>query len=135
MSAILSDAEKNRVRHHTGYLLTSPAASIQLGVPRASQAMFLVEQAMNLIMDDAVGIIRAHISRLDRIEEQMDEARERLVAKEVGDIVLRDDEPDLLEKEYRRWAVRLADDLGIPLNAYSERFRSGGISLNARVQN
>lgn len=136
-TAVLTEDEKARIRHHTGYLNTNPVASIQLGVPRASQSMFLVETAMNSIPDTAIGLIRQYVAILDGIEQKLVDAMERFAASKLGEITLRDNETDMLEKEYVRWARRLADDLGVPLNAYSERFRGGGgggVALNLPVQ-
>lgn len=133
-TAVLSEDEKNRIRHHLGYLITSPVSSIQLGVPRASQPMFLVETAMNSIPEAAVGQVRKYVAVLDGLEDRLIEAVERFAASRLGDIDLRDNETDMIEKEYARWAKRLADDLGVPLNAYSERFRfAGGVPMNLPV--
>lgn len=127
INAILDEHEKVRVRHHTGYLLTNPVTTIQLGFPRAAQPQFLLETAMNSIPVEAIGQIRKYLDILDRVEGLLVEAQERLAANRLGEIDLREDEPGQLEREYARWAKRLADDLGIPLNPYSERFRAGGM--------
>lgn len=132
-TAILTEQEKNRIRHHCGYLVVNPVSSIQLGVPRASQPQFLVELAMNSIPDTAIGQIRRWIAILDGIEEQMIDANGRLVAKKVGNIDLNENEHSALAAQYNKWAQVLADDLGIPLNAYSERFRGGPGSINSTV--
>lgn len=131
--AVLTELEKNRIRHHLGYLVTQAAASISLGVPRASQPAFLVEFAMNSIPVDAIGQVRRWVAILDTTEETMVDAQSRLAAKRVGNIEMREDELDSLEREYLRWARRLADDLGVPLNVYSERFRGSAGSLNIPV--
>jgi hypothetical protein len=136
MAAVLQEEEKARIRHHLGYLNVQPAASIQLGFPAASQPLFLVESAMNKIPETAVGIIRKTVSILDNIEDRLVDALDRLQAEKLSDVTLRADEHDALEREYVRWAKRLADDLGAPLNAYSERFRHGmaQASLSVPVQ-
>lgn len=133
-TAVLSDEEKNRIRYHTGYLVVDPVASIQLGVPRASQPMFLVESAMNSIPEHAVGMVRKFIGIIDGIEDKLVECMERFAASALGEITLRDNEADMLEREYARWARRLADILGVPLNPFCERFRGIGSSLNIPVQ-
>lgn len=135
-TAVLTEEEKARIRHHLGYVQTNPVASIQLGVPRASQPQFLVEAQMNRIPETAIGGIRRMVAILDNIEDRLLDALDRLAADKLGEITLRQNEHDSLEREYVRWAKRLADDLGVPLNAYSERFRSGaGVPLNVSVQN
>lgn len=135
MPALLSETEKHKVRYHLGYLSPDPVVSIQLGVPRASQPMFLVESAMNNLPAEAVGNVRRIVVILDGVEERLVQAQDRLAAKQVGNITMREDEPLALEREYRRWAERLADFLGVPLNVYSQRFRGGAGALNVAVQN
>lgn len=142
MAIALTASEKERVRYHLGYLNVEPSAAIALGFPRASQAGFLVEQAMERLMEPTVGRVSQLLSVLDRIEGQMIEALQRLQAQQLGELKLRNsnDEPteqDLLEREYVRWAQRLADNLGVPLNVYSERFRElgsgGGVNVPVAV--
>jgi hypothetical protein len=131
--ALLSEEEKDRILHHLGYVLTDPVASIQLGVPRASQPMFLVLSQFNRIPDHAVGLIRKYLAILDRIEDLLVDAMDRFAAKELGEITLRDNETDMLENEYARWARRLADDLGVPLNPFAARLWGGKASLSIPV--
>lgn len=134
MSTTFTETEKDRVRHHLGYLLTTPVTSIVMGFPRATQPMFLVESALNNVPEHAANQIRQYIAVLDGIEAKLVEAQDYMVAERLGEITIREDHADKLEREYARWARRLADDLGVPLNAYSERFRAGGISpLNLSV--
>lgn len=135
MSALISETEKHKVRYHLGYLSPNPVVSIQLGVPRASQPMFLVESAMNNLPEEAVGNVRRIIVIMDGIEERLIQAQDRLAAKSVGNITMNPTEPADLEKEYFRWAMRLADFLGVPINAYCHRFRGSSGSLNLSVQN
>jgi len=125
--ATLNDAEKERTRYHLGYMETSFAASMQLGIPRPVQTVFLLEAAMGLVTDaNAVSRIRGVLDQLDKIEEQLKNATCSLVAEQLGDLKLRSSFPDLLEKEYGRWARRLADILGVPLYAFSTRFSGSG---------
>jgi hypothetical protein len=87
--------------------------------------MFLVELAMNNIPENAVGIIRNYIAIMDTIEQRLVDAQTRFAASKLGEITLREDEPERIEAEYSRWAKRLADDLGVPLNRFAERFGAG----------
>ncbi len=60
--AYLTEDEKNLVRYFLGYLINNAnAGSIQLGFPRASEPMFLVEQAMNMIPSAMKAIWPLHI--------------------------------------------------------------------------
>lgn len=138
MAIALSDSDKERIRYHLGYLNVEPVASIQLGFPRASQPQFLVEASMERLLPETVMRIQKILSYLDCIEDQQFDANKRLKAQQLGELKLRNTndestEQDLLEEEYFRWASRLADNLGVPLNAYAERFRrftfGGGVSI------
>ena len=130
----LTDAEKERARHHLGYPQVQPSASIQWGIPRPIQTAFLVESAMNNIIAAAEPRVRSMLCTLDGLETKLIEAQDYLVAQKLEDITLRDGHPDLLEREYQRWAGRLADLLGVPLYAFSTKFRQAGTVSNVRVR-
>ena len=119
----LDDSEKERVRYHLGYLEVSPAASIQFGIPRPLQTVFLVETAMQNLIENATNRVRSIISVMDGIEQKLVEAQDRLAAIQLDSLKLRENEPDMLEREYVRWGMRLADLLGAPIYPYSQRYR------------
>lgn len=129
----LTDEEKERVRYHTGYMETSFAASMQLGIPRPVQTIFLLEQALGLLSNQyAVDRVRRTLATLDDLECQLTAAAKMVGVESLGSIKMH---PlagqgklvtDSLEKEYVRWARRLADIFGVPLYPYSWRFRVGG---------
>lgn len=136
MTLTLSAFDKERVRFALGYLNVEPSASIQLGFPAAGQAEFLVERAMNRLMPETVGRVLRLLDALDTIEKQLICSLDRLKAIKLGELTLRNStndttEQDLLEVEYYRWACRLADNLGVPINPYAERFRrfTGGVNI------
>lgn len=119
----LSPAEKVQIRYHLGYLNSSFAGSIQFGLPRPTQTIFVLEQAMNLVIAGAEDKIRKIVCIMDGIECKLVDAQERLAASKLGEITLRADEPDRLEDEYVRWGGRLADTLGVPWYPYSIRYK------------
>ena len=121
-----SDQEKERIRYHLGYPEVQPAASIQLGIPRPIQTAFLVESAMNLVIPAAEARIRKMLQILENLECQLQKVVPALQAEQLGNLKPRENAPDLIEKEYVRWAKRLADVLGVPLYAYSDRFKNVG---------
>lgn len=138
--ALLTDAEKERCRYHLGYMETSFAASLILGIPRPAQTIFLLEQALGLLTNPfACDRVRSILATLDQLETQIQGASCTLAAERVGEITLHPGRargeylPDLLEKEYGRWARRLADILGVPLYPYSQRFRGTGGARNVPV--
>lgn len=120
----LDAAEKDRVRYHLGYPSVQAAASIQYGIPRPIQTAFLVESAMNLLIEEALPRVRSLLKVMDDIETKLIDAQDRLAAIQLSDLKLREDEPSQLEKEYVRWGMRLADVVGAPIYAYSTRYRS-----------
>ena len=141
---VLTEEEKARVRHHTGYPEVQPAASIQFGVPRPVQTAFLLESAMGLLLITAVPRVREILQILDDLEQKIIDAQCYLVADKLGEISLAgaggDSQnrlaTDRLEGEYVRWAQRLVDIFGVPLYPGSARFSNGGRKFgNIRVGN
>jgi hypothetical protein len=123
-----------------GYLETEFAPSIQLGIPRPLQTVFLLETALSLIKTNlAVARVRKILCILDQIETKLVEAVCQVGVSELGNLKLH---PlagkgilgsDSIEKEYQRWAFRLADVLGAPPYPYAQRFRKSGPGSNVRV--
>jgi hypothetical protein len=132
-NAVLTEEEKARIRYHLGYPQTDPVASIQLGVPRASQPMFLVEGQMNRIPESAIALVRRCTAFCDATELRILESQERLAARSVDEVDMNPTEPDDLRKEYRFWVQRLADVLGAPINPYAAAFTAGASPLNVNV--
>ena len=121
---MFDNSEKERIRYHLGYLNVQPAASISFGIPVPIQTMFLVESAMNNVLPSAEDRVRKILTILDKIECRLVDAQEYLVTSKVDEIELRENHPDLLEKEYCRWAARLSDELGAPLYPGATKFKS-----------
>lgn len=122
----LTDEQKERVRYHLGYLSSSPAGSLQFGQPRPAQTLFLVESAMGNLMAVAEPRVLRILGVLDDIECKLVEGLEYLVASSLDSMQIREDHLDRLEREYWRWAGRLADVLGVPFYHYANRFRKEG---------
>ena len=134
VTATLTEEEKARVRYHLGIPQTDPVASIQLGFPASGQPAFLVEHALELIPATAISVIRTLIAKCDATDSGIFESQDRLVAKAVDEIDLNPEEGVLRRREYRFWVQKLADNLGVPYNAYAAAFQSGGpMPLNVSV--
>ena len=118
------EREKERIRYHLGYLAVSLAPSIQFGIPRPLQTVFLLETAMTNLVEGAVDRVRRILAIMDGIESKLVDAQDRLAATKLDSLTLREDEPDQLDREYARWGYRLADILGVPIYAYSLRYRN-----------
>lgn len=119
----LSLSDRERVRYHLGFLDVGTAASIQFGIPRPLQTLFLVEEAMNNLLELAIPRVQKILSIMDGVEDRLVDAQDRLAAKQLDELQLRDDEGELLEREYVRWGSRLADIFGVPIYAYSKRYK------------
>jgi len=131
-----SEEERARIRYHLGYGNAQPAAAISFGLPATIQTLFIVEQAMDLYPPAAQDQIRNITRIMDGIECRLVDALDRLAAIELGDLKLREDEHDKLEREYVRWGFRLADALRVPIYPYSMRYRNfmAGNSGNVPVR-
>jgi hypothetical protein len=119
----LTPAEKERARYHLGYGSLSPAAAISFGLPALIQPLFIIEQTLTLVDQNSEDRIRRMLKIMDDIECRLVDAQPALAAAKLGELEPRENHPDLLEKEYFRWACRLSDTLRAPLYPYSARFR------------
>ena len=120
-----SKEERARVKWHLGYPSLQAFNTLALGFIAVSQPLFLVERSMDNLLDEAVPIVREHVAQLDSINAQIEDARKRMKATELGDIKLQAEETLMLRREYAYWAKSMADVLGCPINAYSEKFSTG----------
>jgi hypothetical protein len=128
----LTQQEIERARYHLGYPEAGQVASLQYGIPIPIQTLFLFESAVNYVLPVAEQRVRQILLVMDNIEVQMSgPAVARLAAIQLGDLKLRENEPDLLEGEYRRWGYRLAETLGVPVYAYSTKYRMGAGGVGA----
>lgn len=120
--------EQAKVRHHLGYPNVNPATMLQFGIPAPQQTLFLVESAMTRLLPDGENIVRRYVKVLDDIETKLVESQDRLAATQLDSLRLNAQEADLLEREYNRWANRLANVLAVPLYPFAQRFHTQGIN-------
>lgn len=132
-----SDTEKARIKHFLSYPdWVSLAQSIQLGFPAASQPLFLVESAFNRLTGGGEESTRRNLCECEDIERQMSQARSRLRAKRLGNLHLNPRELAQLRGEMIWWVTRLADDLGVVSDPYSQMMYAGARNIggiNANV--
>lgn len=119
-----TDQEQSRIRYFLGYLNTEPATGLQFGLPKPVQALFLVDLAMQRVLPGTEPMVRNMLNILEGIEEKLVCAQDYLVADKLEQLTIRRDHTDALEKENLRWASRLADILGVPLNPFALRFQA-----------
>lgn len=134
--AVFTEEEQGRILYHLGYMQQTVSSFAAFGVLATTENQFIAINALQHVPLTRAMIIREHLAILDGLNQKLVEAQDFLVAKELGEMTLRDDHPDLLEREYTRWARRLADSLGVTTNPYSERFGGAGkLRMNTRVRN
>lgn len=132
-----TEHEKSRIKRFLSYPdWVALAQSIQLGYPAASQPLFLVEDAFRRLTPDGEASTRADLCECESVERQMSEARQRFKATKIGEIELNPRETAMLRKELLWWVTRLADDLGVVSNPYSQMMfqqigSMGGVSGRA----
>ena len=121
----LTDANKASIRAYLGYPVVQAAASIFMGIPRPTPIGYILETAMNLIMESSVPRVLEILNVLGGVEQRMIDSQAYLVASKLEDLTLSENHPQRLEEEFNRWAQRLADMFGVPLYGYAARFDSG----------
>lgn len=136
MTTLLNEEEKVSIRHHTGYLNVQAASTFVLGVPASVETQFIIEGAMNRLLDAAVPRVRQHLETLDNIESQMVGNHELLQIKKIGEIEVNstgeDREQRQLRQSYNYWVDSLCNMLGVSRNPFDKRlghFGTGGINV------
>ena len=110
------------------------AQSIQLGFPAASQPLFLVRDSFQRMAPTARIQIRRDLAELRDIECQMSDARSRFRASSLNGLKVNPREIHALRSEFTFWRRRLADDLGVVPNPYSQIEYAGMGGINAKVR-
>jgi hypothetical protein len=114
--------EIERIHYSLGYLGSGVIASIQLGIPRPLETLFLVDDAITKINVQSEPRVRRILCIMDGIEEKLVDAQDRLAAERIDEITLRPDELDRLEEQWVRWGMQLGSILGAPFYKYSARY-------------
>jgi hypothetical protein len=132
VAAVFTDEEKVRIRHHLGYLGVQTASTFILGVPAAVQTSFILEGAMDRVIEAAAPQVRRHLTILDGLEAQMVDDAELMAVDQIGDIRVNQKEQMQLESKYDYWRRSLANLFGTVPNPYDQRF-AGGNGVNVPV--
>jgi len=125
----LTEQEKVRIRHHTGYLNVAEAYTFVLGTPSSVETQFIIEGAMTRVLESALPLLRDIVRRLDCIEDQMAEASELLDVSSMGEITI---DPKLRQKriaEYDYQCSALCNLLGVQRNPFDKRRMDAGINI------
>jgi hypothetical protein len=133
--ASLTPQEKVKVRSHCGYLNVQEAQTFVMSVPAGVETQFIIEGAMDRILDAALPEVRRHIQILDSIEEQMVGDHELLAVEKLGEITVNTKEQYRLTQRYDYWVNSLCNLLGVYRNPFDRRIGGGGATgINAQVK-
>lgn len=123
----LTEEEKVRVRSHLGYLNVADVQTFVLGTPASVETQFIIEGAMNKVLEAALPYVRNVLGECEGILTQLRDNRENLAVKKLGDIELNDREFEQLRQRYDFWKGKLADAFGVYENPFS-KVPGGGIN-------
>lgn len=125
MPQYLTPQEKVKIRAHMGYLNVAEAYTFVAGTPAGVETQFLIEGAMNRVLEDALPEVRRIVQVLDTIEAQKVEDLEVAIVNSLGEININQNEQKQLDLEYEKWQARLSNLLGCPVNPWDKRKEVG----------
>jgi hypothetical protein len=132
---LFTEQQRNRMLHFLGYPdWQSVAQSIQLGYPAASEPLFLVYDSFFRMNPATIPTVLQDLCECEAVEAQLSDARSRMKAMQLGDLKTNPQETRQLRQELTYWTRRLADDLGVNPNPYSQMNYYGyGGGVNAKI--
>jgi hypothetical protein len=128
----LSEQQRISIRHHLGYLQVADAYTFVLGVPASVETTFMIEGAMDRLLEHSIPLVARLLDTLDGIECQMITDLDLLAASKIGDIEVNLKEQEQLVKRYDYWIAALSNALGSYRNPFDKRLTASG-GINARV--
>lgn len=139
----LTDEEKVKVRHHTGFLNVQEAYTFVLGVPAGVETQFIIEGAMQRVLPAAVPFLQQLIARLDELEELLMCNVDLYEVTALGSMSInsvgKDNAQALNRRNYDMQVASLCNVLGIERNPFDKRMTTvlgstGTRPLNMRVR-
>lgn len=136
--AVLNEEEKVRVRYHTGYLNVSAVQTFALGTPASVETQFIIEGAMNKILESALPLVRELIQKCDSTRQQMFEQQENIQVTKLGELVINSTGIDRgqmqLREVYFDWVNQLCNAMGVKQNPYrADTLGQSGGGINVGV--
>src|SRR5580693_6853341 len=93
--------EKGKIRRHMGYAGVAAAPLFVLGNPAAMEPNFLLESAMDALINTSVEIVRTKfLPKLDSLADMIFDNADGDAVKSVGDIEINPDDFLLLMRRY-----------------------------------
>jgi hypothetical protein len=112
-----------RISAHLGYSRLAQGGVLAFGGIVPTQYHFLLDFNQNNLQTEDLPRVLRILCNLDEIEcLLMDAAKQSLVTATAGGTQLNEKAADRLEREYTRWALRLADMFAVPVNPGAQRF-------------
>lgn len=135
MAAIIPEETKVRARHHLGYLGVEQSQTFALGIPAAVQTQFMIEGAMNRLLQQSVPRFNQVLDQLDCIECKFAET-DLSDIDEIAEIKVNRKRLPEIAKQYCYFRSALANLLGTVPNPYDQRslIVMGDGGINASVQ-
>lgn len=128
----LTEQQRIRVRYHMGYLQVADAYTFVLGSPASVETTFIIEGAMDRLLEHAIPLLLQIVDTLDRIECQKVDDLENMAVESIGDIRINLKEQRQLVSEYDYWVATLSNMLGCPRNPFDKRLQATS-GINVRV--
>lgn len=122
--ATVSPQQRSRIRIHAG-VPDSDVLTDALFGPRIAVAD--VDRFIADLNESALPYVLSIVARMDRIQELQAEAGEDAAVTRLGQMQLRENAFDELEKQYMTWRGKLLEALS---PAYARTVGSGGSSVN-----
>ena len=114
-----------------GYLEVADVYTFVLGSPASVETTFIVEGAMDRLLESSLPRFRKLLRVLDQIQDQQIDDLEFLAVETLGDIKVNLNEQKQLIRNYDYWVAQLANFLGCPRNPFDKRLTStSGINVS-----
>lgn len=134
MALTLNDDEKLRIRYHLGYPILQQTGALSFGGVVPQQLFFLVEANIANVKPEGIPLVQRLLCNLDEIEcLLMQGAKDMRIARTGGGTEINLQYTEKLEREYVRWACRLADALSVAVDPLARRFANAFSGVNVPV--
>ena len=129
----LTEEEKVLIRDHLGFPNVSGMSTFALGMPAAIQTSFIIEKAMDVVLERALPRVRQIVAVLERIDGQAIDDLELAAVNAIGDIAVNQFEQKTLDERRRYWCGRLCNALAVFPNPFDQTKGTTGGLGNVRV--
>lgn len=133
MAIAVTEEDKNKARHHLGYLSVESAQTFNYGVPAAMQTTFMIEGALNRLLPVAYPKFLQLLQRCDAIEEEVFCGADLASMDQIDTLKIREDRLKELAKYYKIAQQGIANMLGVPPNPFDMREWLQGGFINVGV--